>query len=249
MRAEFIGTIAEIWRYPVSSLGGEQLTSANLGDHGIAGDRSWCLTEAHSFKPAAPEKEPRWHPALFLQARLQLDVPEIGFPDGAWLPVDASAMRTRLAEYFGFDAVARPYGKASSEGTDPDEPIQPVANRYEPSPLHLVTTGTLSHLSSLLGTGEVSSRRFRPTVLVRTAPGAQFEEPAWIGKPLRLGSAVLEVSEETKRCGMTLAAQPGLAEQPEILRTILRQNRRNLGVYCTVTVSGTISVGDTLELA
>ena len=43
---------------------------------------------------------------------------------------------------------------------------------------------------------------------------------------------------------MTLIAQPGLEEQPEILRTILRHNRRNLGIYCTVTVDGAISIGD-----
>ncbi len=240
MPAQTAGTIAEIWRYPISSLGGELLTSIELSETGIAGDRGWCLTEAHSLQPAAPEKEPRWRPALFLQARLQRDLPEIGFPDGSWLTVDAAAMRTRLSEHFGFDVVARPYGEATDDSPD----LAPAVNRYEPSPVHLVTTGTLVHLSSLLGTGDVSSRRFRPTVLLQTTPGAQFEEPSWMGKPIRMGSAVLQVSEEAKRCGMTLIAQPGLEEQPEILRTILRHNRRNLGIYCTVTVDGAISIGD-----
>ena len=240
MPAETAGTIAEIWRYPVSSLGGEMLNSVELGETGIAGDRGWCLTEAHSRQPAAPEKEPRWRPALFLQSRLQRELPEIGFPDGSWFPVDAAALRTRLSEHFGFDVVVRPYGTAAGAASD----LEPAVNRYEPSPLHLVTTGTLDHLSSLLGTGDVSSRRFRPTVLLRTASGAQFEEPSWMGRPIRIGSALVEVSEEAKRCGMTLIAQPDLAEQPEILRTILRHNRRNLGVYCTVTLPGSISVGE-----
>lgn len=59
-----------------------------------------------------------------------------------------------------------------------------------------------------------------------------------------IGTATLEVSEETKRCGMTLIAQPGLDENPEILRSVVCHNRRFLGIYCTVAQSGHISVGE-----
>jgi len=38
--------------------------------------------------------------------------------------------------------------------------------------------------------------------------------------------------------------QPGLSEHPDILRTIVRQNRRNLGIYCTIDTPGLIAVGD-----
>jgi hypothetical protein len=43
---------------------------------------------------------------------------------------------------------------------------------------------------------------------------------------------------------MTLIAQPGLDEEPEILRGIMRHNRRNLGVYATPCASATMTVGD-----
>ncbi|MEO2040081.1 MAG: MOSC N-terminal beta barrel domain-containing protein, partial [Martelella sp.] len=99
---EPLGEIIEIWRYPVSSLGGERLTSAVLGSDGIAFDRAWCICDAETGAPAAPEKELRWRPALFLSARLGEDNrPEIGFPDGGWTGVDDAGLAERLAAHFG----------------------------------------------------------------------------------------------------------------------------------------------------
>ena len=43
---------------------------------------------------------------------------------------------------------------------------------------------------------------------------------------------------------MTLVAQPGMAEEPDVLRGIMRHNKRNLGVYATPIEGVTISVGD-----
>jgi uncharacterized protein YcbX len=43
---------------------------------------------------------------------------------------------------------------------------------------------------------------------------------------------------------MTLIAQPGVEEKPEILRNILRHNQRNLGVYCNIEMPGLVRVGD-----
>jgi len=54
----------------------------------------------------------------------------------------------------------------------------------------------------------------------------------------------VQATEETKRCGLTLIAQPGFKEEPEILRNVVRHNRRNFGIYCAVSTPGTIAVGD-----
>ena len=40
--------LAEIWRYPVKSLLGEQIDQANVSPGGIQGDRRWAVVDAES---------------------------------------------------------------------------------------------------------------------------------------------------------------------------------------------------------
>lgn len=245
MTLERAGTIREIWRYPVSSLGGEALTSAWMGTDGIAGDRGWCIADAASGKPAAPEKESRWRPALFLRSRWTSALPEIGFADQTWLFVTDPMLPTKLREHFDFDVVARPYAKAGGQAI---KGTQVSVNRYEPSPLHVLTTSSLAVLASLVGEEAIDARRFRPTVLVETSDPPAFLEKGWCGRQLRIGQAKTRVEEETKRCGMTLIPQPGLTENADILRSVLRHNRRNLGAYCSIGTEGLISIGDEVHI-
>ena len=241
---EKLGKIVEIWRYPVSSLGGERLSSAIIGSDGIAFDRAWCICDTATGAPAAPEKERRWRPALFLSARLGNDGrPEIGFADGGWMSIADDLLAEKLTDHFGFAVDVRPYAR----NHDDDGPT--AANRYLPSPLHLITTDGLKHLATLAGAEQVSSRRFRANLVLAT-PGLQgFPEKAWVTQRLQLGAAVVVGYEETRRCGMTLSPQPGLPENPDILRSILRHNRRNFGIYCTIEVPGIIALGDSAGLA
>jgi uncharacterized protein YcbX len=239
------GTIEEIWRYPVSSLGGERLTSAELGTDGVVGDRTWCVADAQSGHPAAPEKEARWRPALFLHSRSGHDRPEIGFPDGEWLRVGERDTDAKLTLYFGFDVETRPYAGTGKPG--PGD-VQTAVNRYEVSPVHLVTTNSLRHLSTLVGTDDIDSRRFRPNVVLRTHAAEGFEEKSWLGSRMQMGGAIIHICEEAKRCGMTLIAQPGLPENPDVLRSVLRQNKRNFGIYGDVERSGTLSLGDAVDI-
>lgn len=40
--------VAEIWRYPVKSMLGEQLDQADIDPGGIRGDRQWAVVDAES---------------------------------------------------------------------------------------------------------------------------------------------------------------------------------------------------------
>ncbi len=42
---QVIGTVKEIWRYPVKSMAGERLQRANVGALGIYGDRGWAIRD------------------------------------------------------------------------------------------------------------------------------------------------------------------------------------------------------------
>jgi hypothetical protein len=58
----------------------------------------------------------------------------------------------------------------------------------------------------------------------------------------------LTAQQDTKRRDVTFVSEPGLDEYPEILRSILRHNKRHLGIYCSIYGAETIGLGDELIL-
>lgn len=233
-----IGRVREVWRYPVSSLGGEALASITVSPDGIEGDRRFALFDPDTGLAAAPEKETRWRPALFITAsQPPTGLPVLRFADGAEHALDDSALPDRLAEHFGFPAAIGLVGSG-------DYRFPVVSNRYASAPLHFVTTASVSALAAITGLPPLDARRFRPSVLIETEDDEGFIENDWVGHMVRIGEADIRVTEASRRCGMTLVAQPGVAEEPDVLRGIMRHNKRNLGVYATPAAPVTLSVGD-----
>ncbi|MGD9532079.1 MAG: MOSC N-terminal beta barrel domain-containing protein, partial [Pseudonocardia sp.] len=82
--------VAELWRFPVKSLQGEQVRSSEVGPRGLAGDRGWALFDvATGFGLTA-----RRMPALLMaSARLVADrdgpAVVIVLPDGTVTVDDA----------------------------------------------------------------------------------------------------------------------------------------------------------------
>ena len=233
-----LGAITEIWRYPVSSIGGERLTAAEVNESGIAGDREWCLVDAATQSPAAPEKEARWRPALMLTSRLDGVAPSIAFPDGDVFSVTDTVLPRRLEAHFSFPVHVLPISPRDGFGACAEP-------RYVRSPIHIATNASLKHLAALADRAEMDVRRFRPNVLVETDTQG-FVEDKWLERSLCMGTVRLRCVDRAKRCGMTLLAQPDLIEDPEVLRATVRHNQRTLGVYCDVSKTGRVECGDTL---
>jgi uncharacterized protein YcbX len=221
------------------------LDAAFLDSSGAAGDRQYALIDVSSGLPAIPEKDVRWRKSLQLTAGFNEEAKVvISFPDGRAFSIDDARMKVHLTEYFGFPVAIAVYEDAKAASSFPV-----TRHRHEHAPVHLLTTSSLGHLANFKRTGPIDVRRFRPTILIEADAADRFEEANWIGEELRLGSLTLCVREETKRCGVTFLAQPGLDEDPEILRNILRHNKRHLGVYCTVEGEGVIRQGDALIMS
>ncbi|QCI99449.1 MOSC domain-containing protein [Agrobacterium larrymoorei] len=235
-----IGHVKQLWRYPVSSLGGEACGSTFVDENGLSGDRQFGLFDADGIL-AAPEKDPRWRPALFLSSWIDEEGKTyIRFPDGAEFRVSDAELHDRLSAHFGFAVSVGQYADVTANL----EPRLPVISRsYAASPLHLLTTGSLKMLEGQLASKEADARRFRPSLLLATEEEDGFIEDSWIGAILHIGNVRAIVIERTKRCGMTLIAQPDLPEQPDVLRTILRNNHRCLGIYCDIIDNGIVKVG------
>lgn len=97
--------------------------------------------------------------------------------------------------------------------------------------LHLLTSAEL---------GEWDVRRFRPNVVVDGIDSLD----GLVGERLALGSSVVvEIVERTKRCAMPTMAQPGIAKDVEVSRTLARERELRLGVYARVVTPGRLEVG------
>jgi len=58
------GAVVSLWRYPVKSMLGEELSTAQVQGHGLSGDRAYGLVDRSDGK-AATAKNPRKWPTLF----------------------------------------------------------------------------------------------------------------------------------------------------------------------------------------
>ena len=53
-----IGTVREIWRYPVKSMGGEKMDACDVSASGLTGDRGWALRDEESGEIRGGKKWP-----------------------------------------------------------------------------------------------------------------------------------------------------------------------------------------------
>ena len=84
--------------------------------------------------------------------------------------------------------------------------------------------------------------RFRANILFEAEPWAEF---GWIGRPLRVGDAVLEITKRTVRCA-AVEVNPATGERDaDPIRELKRlYGHADLGVHARVVVGGRIGVGD-----
>lgn len=236
-----LGRVSELWRYPVSSFGGERLAEMAIGTEGADCDRMLGLVDAASGEPARPDANQQWHKVPLVKARLGDDRKvEIALPQAGWQPAPGEARDHELSEFLGFPVSLRPFSREAAPGFS--GPL--TSPRYAKAPVHVLTTASLARLKALHPAGNPDPRRFRPNVVVEMgAVEGSFPETEWIGRRLAIGEVELTISEPCRRCGFTILAQDDFANDPEILRSLVRHNARNIGVYCTVDRPGRVEPG------
>ena len=96
-----IGTVREIWRYPVKSMAGERLDEASLDAGGIPGDRAWAVRDERRGGIRGAKKIPGLMrcAARYLEppTRDCVAAPEITLPDGTRLRADAADAAERVS--------------------------------------------------------------------------------------------------------------------------------------------------------
>ncbi len=239
---EDIGTIAEIWRYPVQSMRGEALEAADIAASGVVGDRLYGVVDPEtSMVVSSAQGRRKWRDIVTLAARY-VGAPakdgaqppvEILLPDGSRLRSDQRDIDERLAAALG--APVHLADKAAEE----------KRSEYGHSPLHLLTTASLRQFAEHSPEGRFAPARFRPNIVIDTGGATGFLEQGWIERRFAIGDAVeITITEHCKRCVMTTLPQGGLPLDPAILHTATAHNNTRAGVYASVVRPGAIKVDD-----
>jgi uncharacterized protein len=279
---ELVGTVAELWRFPVKSMRGEQLSEVAVTERGVLGDRAYALIDVDTARVVSA-KSVKLFPGLLNCKAKFVEPPgqeggspavQISLPDGQAVRSDSGDVDSVLSAYFRRNVSLRQSAPEDFTIRMLKEPI-PVAIEMPWSrrnsgrhclpllgwslrfPLALLTSSTLTRLSELQPQTRFDLRRFRMNIILKTKrPG--FVENDWVGHALGLGNgAKLNVALLDPRCVMTTLAQDDLPQDTDVLRTLVRHNRVQLGelgqfpcagVYAVVAAPGTVQTGDQVTL-
>jgi MOSC domain-containing protein len=177
--------VDQLWRYPVKSVGGEQLAVAAVGAFGVDGDRILAVRDQRG--------EVTWAGAIpaLMQVRAVLvgaGVAELILPDGQRFG-SAAAQADRLLG----GAVGETVALIRHRPDNPD------------TALHVVTTTSLRRLGLALPGSTIDASRFRPNLVLDGVPdegGNTYPEHAWIGRRVAIGAVRLRFTQVCDRCVM-----------------------------------------------
>lgn len=232
-----IGFIKKIYRYPVKSMAGEELETAAVGWHGIEGDRRFAFRRIED-KSGFP-----WLTAGRLPGLITYR-PVI---NGSSEPTHIITPQDRKLELRS-EELRREISAACKHEV---ELFQLKHGIFDEAMLSLINLETINEIGRTSGF-QLDPRRFRPNILLETTGIPAFGEDEWVGKIISFGkdpeSPAMSVMLRDERCGMINFDPETAVTTPQILKTVVRSNKNNAGVYGSTLRSGLISVGDSVFL-
>lgn len=228
-----VGSVGELWRYPVKSMRGERLAAAQIEARGLVGDRGLAVYDADG-KIGSGKITRRFRAIAGLRAHAARMI------GGAVAITSPEGLTIRTSEPNAADALAASLEQTVSLRAETD-----VAH-HDAAPVHLLTTTSLREISARVGRA-LDAFQFRPNIVVETDASWPAEED-WVGRTIAIGSSVrLRIAERTERCIM-VNALPDDGKDERVIRAIARENESCLGVYAEVLTPGTITQGDLVTL-
>lgn len=236
-----IGNIEAIFRYPVKSMRGERMETANLGWHGIVGDRRLALRRVDNRSGMPWLTASKLPDLLLFTPQGRQDPPDgelpthIRTPDGLELPVFGEELAAEIERRYG-------------------APVQMMQLRhgiFDEASISVIASDTVRAIGRLAGR-KVDVRQFRPNIVVRLLRPNPFEEDAWVGGVLSFGEGddapAVAVTMRDERCSMLNLDPDSAASAPEVMKAVVRANQNNAGIYGVVTRVGRLAVGQTIFL-
>jgi len=236
-----IGRVEAIFRYPVKSMAGERLEIAELGWHGLDGDRRLAfrrMDDPSGFPWLSASRLPEL--LRFTPHRRENGAPgglptHVRTPDGEELPIFGEDLAKEVERLYG----------------GPVQMMQLKHGIFDEASISVIASDTVREIERLAGRS-ADVRRFRPNVLVRLLRSLPFQEDEWVGGVLSFGegddSPAVTVTMRDVRCSMVNFDPDSASPAPEIMKAVVRVHQNTAGVYGTVTRIGRLAVGQTITL-
>jgi len=236
-----LGHVCELVRYPIKSMAGTVTESAFLGWHGLAGDRRFafrCLGDDSGFPWLSASRVAElllYHPSGLDESTGEPLPTHIRTPAGADLELRSAELQSEIAERLGSSVELMKF----KHGIFDDASVSVIS---------------LATIAGIGGKAEMDldPRRFRANIVLETRDQDVFLEDAWLGGTLLFGDSEIKpavrVTSRDVRC-MMINLDPDTAVQDgRVLKTVVRANEKNAGVYGVVVQTGTVRVGDRVRL-
>ncbi len=231
-----IGVVEALFRYPVKSMSGEPLEVADLGWHGLDGDRRLAFRRADDrggFPWLTASRLPEL--ILFAPRRRGPGAPgnlptHVRTPEGAELAV------------FGQELAAEVGGRHGS----PLEMVHLDRGIFDEASVSLITSTTVAEIGRL-SAQPPDVRRFRANIVLASSRSVSFEEDEWVGGVLSFGeapaAAAIFITNRDERCSMVNFDPDSAAPAAEVLKAIVQVRDNKAGVYGTVARRGRLAAG------
>jgi uncharacterized protein len=227
-------TVAAIYRYPVKAMAGEPLVQAELGWHGVPGDRRYAFVQS-DHTGDFPWLTIRELPAMTLYRPAAAADPEqpptVHTPGGEALAVTDPQLAGELAGA----SRRRIHLHRDHRGT------------FDSSPVSVISVQAVAALSELVG-HPLDPARFRPNLVI-DAPGYEFPEEASLGQSLAIGAATVRLDRRDERCMVINFDHRTGERNPAVLRAVAQHREVCIGVYGTIEAPGLVRVGDPVQAA
>jgi uncharacterized protein YcbX len=231
-----IGEVEALFRYPVKSMSGELLDVADLGWHGLDGDRRLAFRRADD-RGGFPWLTATKLPELILFAPLRRG-PVVGgnlpthvrTPEGAELAVFGQELATEVGRRYGL----------------PVEMMHLNRGIFDEASVSMIASATVGEIGRLAAQSP-DVRRFRPNILINSLRSLPFEEDEWVGGLLSFGQSneatTIAITNRDERCAMVNFDPDSARPSPEVLKAVVRVRNNKAGVYGTVVRRGRLAVG------
>ena len=230
-----------LWLYPVQSVRGQKMEALDFTAGGLRLDRWFGIRDIETGTMVGASMAKRaWLPLITWDAVIvDAETPkvELRFPDGGHVVSDDAEVDRVLSDRLG-----RAVELKGRDGIKADR-------RYRMASCHLLTSATLKRLRESYPEGDFAPERFRPNMVLECGAASGFVEQPWLGKLIAAASgAVLEGTEDCKRCALTTRAQGDLPSDPKILHTVMLENNTSAGIYAKVSQPGRVVLGDAISI-